>query len=245
MTLKDKTAIVTGSSKGIGAAIARRLAQQGCKVVVNYAHDVDAARDVVDEIEKAGGSAVTVKADVADPNGADVLFDAAEASFGPADIFVNNAGVMRLSPISEASDEDFDTQCAINLGGVFRGMRASAKRLRDGGRIISISSSVVGLYQPGYGLYAATKAAVEAMTHVLAKELGPRRITANVIAPGPIGTKLFLRGKSDDLIKTITQAIPLGRLGEPEDIASAVTLIAGADSGWINGQTIRANGGMI
>jgi 3-oxoacyl-[acyl-carrier protein] reductase len=245
MTLKDKTAIVTGSSKGIGAAIACRLAQEGGNVVVNYAHQAKAARDVVGEIEKNGGAAVAVKADVSEPNGVDALFDAAEAAFGPADILVNNAGVMRLSPIAEASDEDFDIQCAVNLGGVFRGMRAGAKRLRDGGRIISISSSVVGLYQPGYGLYAATKAAVEAMTHILAKELGPRRITANVIAPGPVGTELFLRGKSDDLIKAITRAIPLGRLGEPEDIAAAVAFIAGPDSGWINGQTIRANGGVV
>ncbi|WP_234820306.1 MULTISPECIES: SDR family NAD(P)-dependent oxidoreductase [Sinorhizobium] len=156
MRLKDKTAIVTGAGKGIGAAIARRFAHEGCAVAVNYARDEAAARQVVHDIEQAGGKAVAVQADVGDPAGMPALFDAAEAAFGPVDLLVNNAGMMRLSPVADATDADIEDHCSINLAGTFRGMREGAKRLRDGGRIISVSSSVVGFYQPGYGLYAAT-----------------------------------------------------------------------------------------
>jgi 3-oxoacyl-[acyl-carrier protein] reductase len=186
-----------------------------------------------------------VPADVADPAGVPTLFDAAEATFGPVDLLVNNAGMMRLSTVADATDADFEDHCAINLGGTFRGMREGAKRLRDGGRIISVSSSVVGFYQPGYGLYAATKAGIEALTHVLAKELGPRGITVNAIAPGPVETDFFMRGKSEELVASITRLIPLGRLGRPDDIANAVAFLAGPESRWINGQTIRANGGAV
>jgi 3-oxoacyl-[acyl-carrier protein] reductase len=245
MRLKNKTAIVTGAGKGIGAAIARRLAQEGCAVAVNYARDEAAARQVVQNIEQAGGKAVAVQADVGDPAGMPALFDAAEAAFGLVDLLINNAGMMRLSPVADATDADFDDHCAINLGGTFRGMREGAKRLRDGGRIISVSSSVVGFYQPDYGLYAATKAGIEALTHVLAKELGPRGITVNAIAPGPVETDFFMRGKSEELVASITRMIPLGRLGRPDDIADAVAFLAGPESRWINGQTIRANGGAV
>lgn len=245
MKLKDKTAIITGAGKGIGAAIARRLAEDGCAVVVNYARDEAAARQVVQNVERAGGKALAVQADVAHPTAMRILFDAAEAAFGPVDILVNNAGTMRLSPLAEATDADFEDQCAINLGGTFRGMREGAKRLRDGGRIISVSSSVVGFYQPGYGLYAATKAGIEALTHVLAKELGPRGITVNAIAPGPVETDFFMHGKSEELVASITRLIPLGRLGRPDDIAGAVAFLASPESRWINGQTIRANGGAV
>jgi len=132
-----------------------------------------------------------------------------------------------------------------NLGGMFRGMREAARRLRDGGRIISFSSSVVGLYQPAYGVYAATKAAVEALTHILAKELGPRGITVNAVAPGPVATDLFLTGKSDEVVSAIERMNPFGRLGTPEDIARVVAFLAGPDGGWVNGQVIRTNGGTI
>lgn len=245
MNPKDKTAIVTGAGKGIGAAIARRLAEDGCAVVVTYAHDEAAARGVVQDIERAGGKAIAVQADVAQPAAMSALFDAAEAAFGPVDILVNNAGMMRLSPLAEATDRDFDDHCAVNLGGTFRGMREGARRLRDGGRIISLSSSVVGFYQPGYGIYAATKAGIEALTPVLAKELGPRGITVNAIAPGPVETDLFMRGKSDELVAGITRMIPLGRLGRPGDIADVAAFLASPESGWINGQTLRANGGAL
>lgn len=245
MRLKDKTAIVTGAGKGIGVAIARRFAHEGCAVAVNYARDEAAARQVVQDIEQAGGKAVAVQADVDDPAGMPALFDAAEAAFGRVDLLVNNAGMMRLSPVADATDADIEDHCTINLGGTFRGMREGAKRLRDGGRIISVSSSVVGFYQPGYRLYAATKAGIEAVTHVLAKELGPRGITVNAIAPGPVETDFFMRGKSKELVASITRMIPLGRPGRPDDIANAVAFLAGPESGWINGQTIRANGGAV
>ncbi|OIQ32543.1 MAG: 3-ketoacyl-ACP reductase [Alphaproteobacteria bacterium MedPE-SWcel] len=241
----QKTAIVTGASRGIGAAIALRLAEDGHAVVVNFASNAAAAQAVVEQIEAQGGTATALQADISDPKAARALFDAAEDRFGPADILVNNAGIMRNAAIATATDADFDQQCAINIGGPFRCMREAASRLRDGGRIISISSSVVGLYQPSYGLYAATKAATEALSHVLAKELGSRGITVNSVAPGPVATELFLEGKPDELIRAITGSIPLGRLGTVDDIAAVVSFLAGPDGRWVNGQTIRANGGVI
>ncbi|TPM06554.1 SDR family oxidoreductase [Mesorhizobium sp. B2-3-11] len=244
-TGQARAAIVTGASKGIGAAIARRLARDGIAVVVNYARGQAEAEALVRAIEADGGKAIAVQADIADPAGIASLFDAGEKAFGGIDILINNAGIMKLSPIAQADDAFFDTQVAINLGGVFRGMREGAKRLRDGGRIVNFSSSVVGLYQPGYGVYAATKAAVEAMTHILAKELGARAITVNAVAPGPVETALFTDGKSPAQIEATAKMIPLGRLGQPDDIAGVVSFLAGPDSGWINGQIIRANGGVI
>lgn len=245
MATQGKTAIVTGASRGIGAAIAAKLAADGLAVVVNYAHGKEQADAVVAGITKAGGRAIAVQADLADPKGMTALFDAAEKSFGGADVLVNNAGIMTLSPIAQADDAMFDRIVGVNLAGVFRGMREGARRLREGGRIVSFSSSVVGFYHPGYGLYAATKAAVEAMTHILAKELGPRKITVNAIAPGPVATELFLDGKSEAQIEGITKLIPLGRLGEPDDIAKVVAFLASEQSGWVNGQVVRVNGGAV
>ncbi len=239
------TAIVTGGSRGIGAAIARRLAADGFSVIVNYARGREAAEAVVAEITAEGGHAAAVQADLSQHEAAARLFDAAETEFGGIDVLVNNAGVMTLAPIGKADDALFDAHVAINLGGVFRGMREAANRLRDGGRIVNFSSSVVGLYQPGYGVYAATKAAVEAMTHVLAKELGPRGVTVNAVAPGPVATDLFLSDKSDEQVAAITRMIPAGRLGEPDDIARVVSFLAGPDGGWVSGQVIRVNGGVI
>ncbi|TPJ13339.1 SDR family oxidoreductase [Mesorhizobium sp. B2-7-3] len=244
-TGQTKAAIVTGASKGIGAAIARRLARDGIAVVVNYARGQAEAEALVRAIEADGGKAIAVQADIAVPAGIASLFDAGEKAFGGIDILVNNAGIMKLSPIAQADDAFFDTQVAINLGGVFRGMREGAKRIRDGGRIVNFSSSVVGLHQPGYGVYAATKAAVEAMTHILAKELGARGITVNAVAPGPVETALFTDGKSAAQIEATAKMIPLGRLGQPDDIAGVVSFLAGPDSAWVNGQIMRANGGVI
>ncbi|ADV11969.1 SDR family oxidoreductase [Mesorhizobium sp. BR1-1-3] len=245
MTNQTRTAIVTGASKGIGAAIAQRLARDGVAVVVNYARGRAEAEELVRAIETGGGRAIAVQADIANPNGIAVLFDAGEKAFGGIDILVNNAGIMKISPIAQTDDASFDTQIAINLGGVFRGMREGARRLRDGGRMVNFSSSVVGLYQSGYGVYAATKAGVEAMTHILAKELGARRVTVNAVAPGPIETALFTDGKSEAQIEAIGKMIPLGRLGQPDDIAGLVSFLAGPDSFWVNGQIIRANGGVV
>lgn len=241
----QRVAIVTGASKGIGRAIALRLAEDGIAVVVNYATSRQAADEVVAQIEAGGGKAVAVQADIGSPTAAATLFDAAEQNFGGADILVNNAGVMRLAPLAEMDDEAFETQLAINLTGTFRGIREAGKRLRDGGRIINFSSSVVGAYGPAYGGYAATKAAVEALTHVASKELGRRKITVNAVAPGPVETELFMTGKTEELVQNIVRTIPLSRLGQPQDIASVVSFLAGPDGGWVNGQVLRANGGMI
>lgn len=241
----SKVAIVTGASRGIGAAVAERLAADGFTVVVNYSGNAAAAEAVVQRIESRGGRALTVQADVADADAVRRLFDAAEAAFGGVDVLVNNAGVMTLAPVGETSDEAFDRQVSINLKGSFNTLREAARRLRDGGRIINFSSSVVGMLQPGYGVYAATKAAVEALTSVLAKEMRGRSITVNAIAPGPTATDLFLTGKSPELVERLAQLAPLERLAQPEDIAAAVSVLAGPDGAWINGQTLRVNGGII
>lgn len=244
-TTTKRAAIVTGASRGIGAAIARRLAADGISVVVNYASSSQAADEVVAEIKAAGGEAIAVKADIGSRDGMTSLFDAGEQAFGHVDILVNNAGMMRLSPLVETDDAAFEAQIETNLAGVFRGMREAGKRLRDGGRIVNFSSSVVGLYQPTYSVYAATKAAVEAMTHVFAKEMGARGITVNAVAPGPVETDLFMNGKSEALVNNIIGMNPLKRLGQPEDIAEVVAFLASPASGWVNGQVIRANGGVI
>jgi 3-oxoacyl-[acyl-carrier protein] reductase len=240
-----KVAIVTGASRGIGAAIAARLADDGFTVVINYAGSAGEAEKLVGEIEAKGGHAITAQADVSDPAAVARMFDAAQAAFGGVDVLVNNAGIMRLASIADSDDTLFDSQIAINLKGSFNTLREASKRLREGGRIINLSSSVVGLYQPTYAVYAATKAGVEAMTHVLSKELRGRNITVNAIAPGPTATALFLDGKPQEVIDHLAKLAPLERLGQPEDIAAAVAFLAGPDGGWINGQVLRANGGII
>jgi 3-oxoacyl-[acyl-carrier protein] reductase len=242
---KNQVTIVTGASRGIGAAIAQRLAGDGFSVVINYAGAAEEADAIVERIRRSGGTAVAARADVSDPAAMRTLFDAAEGQFGGVDVLVNNAGIMQLAPLAEAEDAFFDRHVAINLKGVFNGMREAARRLRSGGRIISFSSSVVGLYQPGYGVYAATKGGVEAMTHVLANELRGRGISVNAVAPGPTATDLFLSGKSPELIERLSKLAPLERLGQPADIAAVVAFLAGPDGGWINGQVLRANGGIV
>jgi 3-oxoacyl-[acyl-carrier protein] reductase len=240
-----KVAIVTGGSRGIGAAIAERLANDGLTVVINYAGGTAEAEALVGKIEQAGGRAVTAQADVSDRAAVSRMFDMADAAFGGVDVLVNNAGIMRLATLAASDDALFDSQVAINLKGTFNTLREAALRLRNGGRIINLSSSQAGLLHPTYGVYAATKAAVEAMTHVLAKELRGRNITVNAVAPGPTATKLFLDGKPKEIIEHLKKLAPLERLGEPTDIATAVSFLAGPDGSWINGQVLRANGGII
>jgi len=241
----NKVAIVTGASRGIGAAIAERLAADGFTTVINYAGKAAEAEALVAKIEAAGGKAISAQADVSDAAAVTRMFDAAQAAFGRVDVLINNAGIMKLANIAESDDALFDSQVAINLKGSFNTMREAAKRLRNDGRIINLSSSVVGLYQPTYGVYAATKAAVEAMTHVLAKELRGRNITVNAVAPGPTATALFLDGKPQAVIDHLTKLAPLERLGQPQDIANTVAFLAGPDGAWINGQVLRANGGIL
>jgi 3-oxoacyl-[acyl-carrier protein] reductase len=241
----NKVAIVTGASRGIGAAIAERLAKDGFTVVVNYAGRAAEAEAVVARIEANGGKAIPAQADVSDPAAVARLFDAADAAFGGVDVVVSNAGVMKLAPIAEADDALFDSQVSVNLRGVFNVLREAARRVRAGGRIINMSTSVVGLSFPTYGVYVATKAGVEALTRVLANELRGRNITVNAVAPGPTATDLFLDGKSPEVLERMSKANPLERLGRPEDIAATVGFLAGPDGAWINGQVLRANGGMV
>jgi len=244
-TQNDKVAIVTGAAGGIGAAVSERLARDGFIVVINYAGNVAPAEALVRKIEAAGGRAIAAQADISDAAAVARMFDSAETAFGGIDVLINNAGIMNLATIADSDDALFDRHIAVNLKGTFNTLREAARRLRDGGRVVNFSSSVVGLLQPTYGVYAATKAAVEAMTSILAKELRGRNITVNAIAPGPTATKLFLNGKPQEVIDRLAKLAPLERLGQPEDIAAAVAFLSGPDGTWINGQTLRANGGII
>jgi 3-oxoacyl-[acyl-carrier protein] reductase len=241
----SKVAIVTGASRGIGAAVAERLGRDGFTVIVNYSGNAAPAEALARKIEAAGGRALSAKADVSDAQAVRGMFDAAEAAFGGVDVLVNNAGIMKLSKIADADDASFDQQIAVNLKGTFNTLREAAKRLRDGGRIVNFSTSVVGTKLETYGVYVATKAAVEALTPILAKELRGRSISVNAVAPGPTATDLFTTGKSPELMERFAKMAPLERLGQPEDIASAVAFLVGPDGGWINGQVLRANGGLV
>ena len=244
-TQTNKVAIVTGASGGIGAAVATRLASDGFTVVVNYAGNAAAAEDLVARIEAAGGRAVAAQADISDVAAVARMFDSAETAFGGVDVLINNAGIMDLASIKDSDDALFDRHVAVNLKGTFNTLREAARRLRDGGRIVNFSSSITSRLVPTYGVYAATKAAVEAMTSILAKELRGRNITVNAVAPGPTATKLFLDGKPQETVDQLSRMAPLERLGLPEDVADTVAFLAGPHGGWINGQTLRVNGGII
>jgi 3-oxoacyl-[acyl-carrier protein] reductase len=237
-------AIVTGASRGIGAAVARRLARDGFAVAVNYASGSAQADALVAELTAAGARAVAVQADVANAEQVRRMFDTVEATLGKVDVLVNNAGVLKTAPLAEHSDALYDQAFDINVRGSFNTLREAATRLNEGGRIVNFSSTTLALNMPGYAIYNATKAAVEAFTHVFAKELRGRDITVNAVAPGPIATSLFLDGKTEEQIQTFAKMPPLQRLGQPEDIASVVSFLAGPDAGWINGQILRANGGL-
>ena len=238
-----KIAIVTGASRGIGKAVARRLARDGFAVVVNYASNTMEADATVAEIQSAGGQAIAVQADVG--NGADVerLFEETVKSFGAIDVVVNNSGIMALSPIGKGDAVLFDKVIQTNLRGTFLVMAQAAQRMAGGGRIIAFSSSVLARSFPTYGPYIASKAGVEGLVHVLANELRGRNITVNAVAPGPVGTELFLSGKTEEQVTELAKLNPLERLGEPEDIANVVSFLAGPDGGWMNSQVLRANGG--
>ncbi|MEV7086870.1 SDR family oxidoreductase [Streptomyces sp. NPDC093085] len=261
-----RVAIVAGGGRGIGAEIARRLAAGGVDVVIGYVQDTVAAEKLAGEISGAasgaaggtpggtgngagGGSgrALAVRADIARTDDVVLLFDAAEAAYGRVDIVVCSAGAhaARRGPIADTDDDDFHRVVDVNLRGTFHLLRAAANRVRPGGRVITFSSSALALGAPGQALYNAAKSAVEVLTRQLAKELAGRDITVNAIAPGPTGTELFLSGRPPEAIEALAAQIPLGRIGRPEDIAAVVEFLAGEDGGWINGQVVRANGGIV
>jgi 3-oxoacyl-[acyl-carrier protein] reductase len=243
----NRVAIVTGASRGIGASIAQRLAADGIAVIVNYAGREADANAVVEQIKAQGGRAAAVQADVAVPAQVAAMFDQAITLFGGVDILVNNAGIMQpgLTMLADTDDALFDRLVAINLKGTFNTLRVAAKKLREGGRIVNFSTSVKALALPGYSVYAATKAAVEAMTLIFAKELRGRNITVNAVAPGPTATELFLKDKTPEQVEHLAKMPPLERLGRPEDIAAAVAFLVGPDGSWVDGQTLRVNGGLI
>jgi 3-oxoacyl-[acyl-carrier protein] reductase len=243
--LTGKVALVTGAAKGIGRAIALRLAGDGAAVVVNYSGSARQADEAVGLIERGGGRAVAVRADVSQVADVGRLFDACFEAFGRLDILVNNAGVMFTKPVAEVGEEEFDRLFAVNVKGAFFCCREAARRMADGGRIVNLSSSTTALMLPGYAAYVATKGAVEQFSRVLAKELGPKGITVNVVSPGPVDTELFGQGKTEEQKQAFARMAALGRLGQPDDIAAVVALLVGPDAGWVTGQNLRANGGLI
>jgi 3-oxoacyl-[acyl-carrier protein] reductase len=241
---QQQVAIVTGASRGIGAAVAWRLAEDGYKVTVNYANNAQEAEQTVAALRAAGHTALAIRADISRPDQVRALFDTTERELGQVDVLVNNAGILKTVALEDASDEVFAQSLAINVQGTFNTLREAAQRLNPGGRIVNFSSTVLALRLPGYAIYSATKAAVESLTQVFAKELRGRQVRVNAVAPGPVATELFLDGKTPEQIAQFAQMAPLGRLGEPRDIANVVSFLAGPDSAWINAQILRANGGV-
>ncbi|MEV1019939.1 SDR family oxidoreductase [Streptomyces sp. NPDC050264] len=241
---RPRVAVVIGGSGGIGGAVAHRLAADGMTVVVHYAGSAAKAEAVVESVTAAGGTAIALSGDVAEPAAMTRLFDTVESRFGGVDAVVNTAGIMLLAPLTEMDIDTFDRMHRVNVRGTFVVSQLAARRLRPGGALINFSTSVTRLQQPTYGGYAATKGAVESMTLILARELRGRDITVNAVAPGPTATPLFVEGKSEELIAKIASAAPLERLGTPEDIAEAVAFLAGPGGRWINGQVLFSNGGI-
>jgi 3-oxoacyl-[acyl-carrier protein] reductase len=238
-----RIAIVTGASGGIGRATAERLAADGIGVVVHYSGNRARAEETVAAIISAGGTAIAIGGDVADEREMAALFDETESLYGGVDVVVNTAGIMLLAPVVELDLADFDRMQRTNVRGTFVMSQLAARRMRSGGALINISTSVTRLQQPSYAAYAASKAAVEGMTLILARELRGRDITVNAVAPGPTATPLFLDGKPQQVIDHIASLAPLERLGTPEDIAESIAFLAGP-ARWVNGQVLYVNGGI-
>ena len=241
--LKGKVIIITGSSRGIGMTIAKTLAKNGAKVVVNCSGSEETAKSVVNEIVQSGGQAIAIKADVSKSEDVKILFQKTIEKFEKIDVLINNAGIAIYKLIKDTTDEDFDRIFDVNVKGVFNTMREASTLLADNGRIINFSSSVTRLMLPTYGTYSATKAAVEQLTRVFAKEVGTKGITVNSISPGPVNTELFKQGKNEEVIKRLASMSAFNRIGEPEDIAKIILFLVDDDSKWITGQNIGANGG--
>ena len=238
-----RVAIVTGASRGIGKAVAERLAKDGFGVVINYVSNAPEAEEVVAGINAQGGEAIAIRADVSDAGQVEQLFAQTLQKWGSIDVVVQNSGIMPLSPIGKGDVETFDNVISVNLRGTFLVLAQAAQHISPGGRIIAFSSSVLMKSFPTYGPYIASKAGVEGLVHVLANELRGRNITVNAVAPGPIATDLFLKGKSAEQVGELTKMNPLERMGQPSDIANVVSFLAGPDGGWINSQVLLANGG--
>jgi 3-oxoacyl-[acyl-carrier protein] reductase len=245
--LKGKVAIVTGASKGIGAAIAKHLAAEGASVVVNYASSKEGADRVVSEITKKGGKAVAVQADVAKSENIDRLFTEAKKAFGKLDILVNNAGVYEFTPIDGVTEERFYKHFDLNVLGLLLASKKAASYFGpEGGSIINISSAVSTFTPPNSAVYTATKGAVDAITRTLAKELGPRNIRVNSINPGMVETEgVHAAGFAEgDFRKQFEALSPLGRIGQPDDVAPAAVFFASQDASWITGETLVVSGGL-
>ncbi|MGC4917005.1 SDR family oxidoreductase [Streptomyces albogriseolus] len=241
----ERVAVVTGGSRGIGRAVSLQLARDGLAVVVNYTRDVASAEETVKAVTADGGRAIAVRADVADEHAVAALFDRAEREFGGVDVVVNAAGRLALSPVADLDLSALDEMHRTNIRGAFVVAQQAARRLRPGGSFLGVSTSVVGTQFPAYSAYVASKAAVESMTLILARELRGRDITVNTVAPGPTATDLFLDGKTPEEIERLAKTPPLERLGTPEDIARVAAFLTGPAGHWVNGQVLRANGGMV
>ena len=242
--LQNKVAIITGSSRGIGAEIARRLAAAGARVVINYVSRGEAAYSVHESIKASGGESLVVQADMRNSTEVHRLFDETIAHFGRVDILINNAGVLLFKKFSEISDEEFDHVMDSNVKGVFYALREASTRLSDGGRVVTVSSTVTRMLLPKYGAYAASKGAIEQLTRVFAKEMGERGITANIVSPGPVNTELFTTGKTEQDIERISAMSVLNRVGETGEIAELVLFLVSNKAGWVTGQNISASGGI-
>ncbi|HXQ70120.1 MAG TPA: SDR family oxidoreductase [Pyrinomonadaceae bacterium] len=244
MTKDDrKVALVTGGSGGIGRVVSLRLAKDGFSVVLHYAGNAEKAEQVANEIKAADGQTVVIQADVSNETDVERMFKQIIDTFGRIDVVVHTAGIMPVMTIAETDLTVFDRIISTNLRGTLIVFKHAAKNVAEGGRIMAFSSSVIAKSFPTYGPYIASKAGVEGLVHVLTNELRGRNITVNAVAPGPIPTELFLKGKSEARIDEFKEMSPLERLGQPEDIAGVVSFLAGPDGGWVNGQVVRVNGG--
>jgi 3-oxoacyl-[acyl-carrier protein] reductase len=242
-SLEEKVAIVTGGSRGIGRAVSQHLATAGASVIVNYAGNQAAADETIRLIESGGGKAAAVRADVGKPDEIHGLFDAALARFGRVDILVNNAGLALYRLVKDTTEEEFDRIFNVNVRGLFFALKEAATRLAEGGRVINFSSTTTRVMLPTYAAYSASKAAVEQLTRVFAKEMGARRITVNAVLPGPVNTELFHEGKTPEVVARLASLSAFNRIGEPEDIARVVAFLASDEAGWISGQCLGVNGG--